>query len=188
VLFAFSCVSLAQSPTCILKGTVTGQDSKAIHVVNVQLAGTGISTKEQRNVSVPVTADGRFSCSLSSPGFYRLQLSGIGHYDVEVPLLVRKEVAGIDLSVSLRPYDFVDSLTDVRLIGDFNKFSFTQGAVPMTRMPDGRFHATVRADGDSLAYQVVGIEKTGRSINGTQQDATRYDGNGDYLSILPSCP
>lgn len=54
----------------------------------------------------------------------------------------------------------------------------------MRRQPNGTYTAVFRTRAARFAYQLLGIEKNGRSINGTQSVDHVYDGGGDYRSVV----
>jgi hypothetical protein len=54
----------------------------------------------------------------------------------------------------------------------------------MKRHPNGTYVAVLKASGVKFAYQLLNIEKHGRSINGTQSEDYVYDGGGDYRSVV----
>ncbi len=56
----------------------------------------------------------------------------------------------------------------------------------MTKQQDGTYISEFEIKADSFQYQLLSVEATGRSINGTQSDGYKYDGGGDYLSIVKS--
>ena len=54
----------------------------------------------------------------------------------------------------------------------------------MKRQPNGTYLADFEASAARFTYQLLGIEKHGRSINGTQSEDFIYDGGGDYRSVV----
>ncbi|MGH9379645.1 MAG: thioredoxin-like domain-containing protein [Thermoanaerobaculia bacterium] len=89
-----------------------------------------------------------------------------------------------ELTLRLAPYRLRSRLDEVTILGDWNDFDFSSSA-PMEPQDDGMFvHTVTVPDSGRVAYQVLGVEADGRSINGTQADAFEYDGFGDYRSIL----
>src|SRR5437867_2761658 len=54
----------------------------------------------------------------------------------------------------------------------------------MIKQPDGRYTLDVETSDDTVAYQLLGVTKEKRSINGTSSDRFFYDGGGDYRSVL----
>jgi hypothetical protein len=83
----------------------------------------------------------------------------------------------------LGTHDFLDDLSGVAVIGEFNDFSFGTNTRDMELQDDGTYVLDVEWDADTLAYQLVNIV-AGRSINGTQSDRHVYDGGGDYRSVI----
>jgi thiol-disulfide isomerase/thioredoxin len=131
---------------------------------------------------VRVSGDGTFELPLSKPGLYQVEFSGIDHYPLEAPIVVQ-EPGPVVLSTRLKAYKLRDPVVNVRIIGDFNDFSFNEDVVEMTKHEDGSYVATVEMKADTLAYQLIGAVG-GRSVNGTQSDYYVYDGHGDYRSVV----
>lgn len=181
-LFAYS-FSFGQGNSFTIKGSLLGADGKPISVANIHLLSNAPRTPRFLLQSNTVSRDGKFQLSFAAPGLYRLQFTGIDHYPLDLPVYVQN-TEPVVVFVQLKSYESADSLSNVRIIGEFNRFSFFKGAQPMVKQPDGTYSATVEAKAETLAYQIMGIERTGRSTNGTQSDYYIYDGGGDYRSVL----
>ena len=89
----------------------------------------------------------------------------------------------IDLNVRLKAYDYRDTFGEVKIIGDFNDFS-SKSAKAMEKRPDGTYFAKFATTANRFAYQLLGVAKSGGSINGTQSEDYVYDGGGDYRSVV----
>ena len=130
-----------------------------------------------------VGPDGRFAIATTETGLVHLLVTGVDHYAMQIPLLIDAPSA-IAVDVRLRPYAYTDAFDSVRVLGDFNRFS-RGSAQPLVRQPDGRYALEVEVDGDTLAYQLLGLEVGGtRTINGPQADRYVYDEGGDYRSVI----
>src|SRR6185436_833298 len=70
-----------------------------------------------------------------------------------------------------------------RIVGGFNNFS-SQSARPMQKQPDGTYTAEFETSAAKCAYQLLGVTKSGNSVNGTQSEEYVYDVGGDYRSVL----
>ena len=68
-------------------------------------------------------------------------------------------------------------------MGDFNDFSF-KSAKAMEKRSDGTYLAEFDTPANRFAYQLLGVAKSGGSINGTQSEDYVYDGGGDYRSVV----
>lgn len=178
-----SASSPAQPALYVIKGVVLGSDGKPIPVSDLHLLSNAPHLPRLPLQHTHVGHAGRFQLCFSAPGLHLVQFTGIGHRPLEVPVLLRQRDSVV-LTVRLKAYEPFDTLSNVQIIGDFNSFFFRRGAVPMVKQDDGTYVATVQAKADTLAYQILGVDKGGRSINGTQSDYFVYDGGGDYRSVV----
>lgn len=92
----------------------------------------------------------------------------------------------IRLDVRLRPYAWVDDYKDVRVIGDFNRFSRESGAVSLRALSDGTYFADVNTliDG-KMSYRLTGLVRDSPlSVPGTHADKVSVDGDGRFASVL----
>ena len=163
----------------IVKGKLLGSDNPSLIMANVSLNYT---TGGKAIQVIDVNKDGSYEIELKHDGLFNLSFSGVNHEAITVPILNDKRET-IILNIKLQRYNYNDKFEDVNIIGDFNHFSF-RSAQRMTKQNDGTFTAEFKTDKDSLAYQLLGVEKTGRSINGTMTDKYVYDGGGDYRSVV----
>ena len=168
-----------RSAATLITGTVLGADGAPLKLAHARL---GPERETRRVAEVPVAPDGRFAIATTLTGPVRLSFTGVDHYTTSIPLMLTAP-ASIGLDVRLKHYEYTDSLENVTVIGDFNHFAFSGGR-PLVRQSDGRYTLDVEAPADTFAYELLGLEKTGRSINGTQADRYAYDGGGDYRSVI----
>jgi thiol-disulfide isomerase/thioredoxin len=133
-------------------------------------------------VSVPVGQDGSFKLVTTETGLLVVRFTGVDHQSRKVTLLVDKPMK-IELNVRLKTYDYRDDFAELKIIGDFNDFSF-KSAREMNRRSDGTYFAEFDTAASRFAYQLLGVKKGGGSINGTQSEDYVYDGGGDYRSIV----
>jgi thiol-disulfide isomerase/thioredoxin len=121
---------------------------------------------------------------------YSLRLSAVNHEEASVPLILDENDKLVELDVQLKANQINRSFATLRLIGDWNKFSFS-GIDSMSRVqkPNGdvAFVAERVATGDTLSYQVLGVVGN-RSVNGTEADYYSYDGGGDYRCVIRTKP
>jgi len=170
----------AQHDVTVISGRVLGADGAPLKVGHVHLSA---ERSFRRQAEAPIAADGRFAIATTLTGALFLTVTGVDHYSVDVPLVVEAPAA-IGLDVRLQHYAYTDSLERITAIGDFNQFAFGTGR-PLVRQPDGRYTLEIATTADTLAYELMGLEKSGnRSINGTQADRYAYDEGGDYRSVI----
>ncbi len=142
----------------------------------------GYSTGGHAIKTIDVNKDGSYEIQIDDEGIFNLTFSGVNHSAVTLPIL-NDERKIIELNVNLPRYKYVDEFDDVDIVGDFNNFSF-RTAKRMTKQDDGTYYAKFKTDQDTFAYQILKVEKSGHSINGTQADFFVYDGGGDYRSVV----
>jgi thiol-disulfide isomerase/thioredoxin len=176
------CLSLrtllaAQETT--ISGVIVGSDGKPMLKSHVHLSRFGAT---QPLLSVEAAKDGSYKISTGESGLLRIQFTGVDHQLYEVPLFVEKQMK-VGLDAQLSRYSYKDSISNPAVIGDFNKFSFGDPR-PMERRADGTYAADFETNDTLFRYQLVGLSKDLRSINGTQSEDYEYDGGGDYQSIV----
>ena len=162
-----------------LSGTVhlaTGQPPAVAHVALEEAGGTN-------PVELAVDAGGRFEVRVAPGDAMALRLAAPDHEELIVPVCLTSETPA-SVTVTLAPNPRPETFENIRIIGDFNGFSFST-AEPMTPAGDGTW--TWERDGiegDRFAYQLLGVTTNGHSVNGTMSDTLEYDGGGDFRSIV----
>jgi len=170
------CVMFSQ---VIISGKVTGCDGKPMVKADVQLKK--LLTRNPI-AETTVANDGNYSLTTQDSGVILVTYSGANHKSYDVALYIEKP-SKIMLDVQLSSYDYVDTISTVSIIGDFNDFNFATAKL-MTKQTDGTFLSEFETKADTFKYQILGIETTGRSINGTQSDGFIRDPGNDYLSFV----
>ena len=161
-----------------ITGTLVGSDGKPMPKSHVHLLRLG-QTKPV--ASTEVAKDGTYKISAKETGPFLVQYTGVHHSQENVLVAAQKRVEE-KIAVKLASYKYPAKFTSVKIIGDFNSFSF-QTAQEMTKQPDGTFTAEFETKADKFRYQLGGIAG-GRSYNGTQSEDFEYDGGGDYRSVV----
>lgn len=190
LLVAGGCQRHARPPrvdgegTIALSGQILRHDGTAAS--DAHLHWTDPESRERKQLATD--AEGRFHLDLpATEELPRFEVSAPfhGQVSVEIPPGMSER---FELTVRLAPYRLRSPLEEVKILGDWNDFDFSS-AEPMTREDDGSFvYTTTVPESGRVAYQVLGVEADGRSINGTQADAFEYDGGGDYKAILEGDP
>jgi len=171
--------AVAQQPS-IISGKLLGHDGKPMLKAQVHVL---LNRGERKALhSVDVATDGSFEVKFDRLGLAYLDFTGVNHYELMTPLLIEKPPRE-KISVQLKPYEYQNDFSQLKIIGDFNDFSFNAARL-MTKQADGTFTFEIEATTHTLAYQILGAEKTGHSINGTQSDDFVYDNGGDYRSVV----
>jgi thiol-disulfide isomerase/thioredoxin len=179
-LMALAC-GKGEAPNTI-EGRLVGADGKTPPLAHVHLIAMGDDIHATVK-SVPVAEDGSFRLEVPADGYYDALVTAVNHRPFRVPLAsdAHFDIRGIRLTPE--PYRYRRPLEDAGIIGDWDNFSRRE-AEPMAHLDDGTFMYDRDVDADTLAYQLVGPEVSGRSINGTDSDYYIYDGGGDYISVV----
>ncbi|MCG8416753.1 MAG: TlpA family protein disulfide reductase [Proteobacteria bacterium] len=152
-----------------VRGTVVGHDGKPLAMAHVHTGET----------SVAVAPDGRFAITVPARGLARLYITGVDSVDYRLPLFT----SGWDIEVDLTlgTYLLQRDLSRVRIwLDGMNSLA---EARPMHRRGDGIYTATVNTSSGQVAYELVDVSAT-NTINGTMSTSYRYDGDGNYFSIV----
>ncbi len=174
------CASIvyAQEVT-VISGKLLGSDKKPMMMAHAHLLKT---SSPKPLVQARAKSDGSFEITTKETGLIVMEFTGVNHMALDVPLLVEKPLK-IELSVNLAAYSYADEMKDVKIMTDMTNYAFDK-AQSMQKQSDGTFAIELQTTKDKVLYQVLGAEKTGRSINGTQSEAFEYDDGGDYRSIV----
>ncbi|MCX6143374.1 MAG: TlpA disulfide reductase family protein [Ignavibacteriales bacterium] len=163
----------------VISGKLLGYDKKPMLMAHAHLLKT---SSPKPLAQVRAKNDGSFEITTKETGLLVVEFTGVSHRALDVPFLVEKPLK-IELSVSLSAYSYADEMKDVKIMTDMTDYAFDK-AQPMQKQSDGTYAIELQTTKDKVTYQVLGAEKTGRSINGTQSDAFEYDDAGDYRSIV----
>ncbi|MBD3336586.1 MAG: redoxin family protein [Candidatus Eisenbacteria bacterium] len=167
-------------PKVEIGGRLLGCDEQPMALAHIHIMEADPSATPR---SIEVKPSGDFAFSTENLGLIRLLCTGVDHKPLDLLLPTwRRESLHIDIRMEANspaggPYK-------PAVIGDFNRFSFSSGSVPMVLEPTGGFVARVPAMGETLRYQVIGTSADKRSINGQQADLYEYDGGGDYIACI----
>jgi len=179
-LIAMLLPSLAVAGTH-LSGKVTGADGKRLALAHVHLTNARGDYRQPLQ-TVTVHQDGHFALPVPEPGLYRLFVTAANHRNVSIPLLLDAVTPEVKLDAQLALLDYKEQFDAVQIIGDWNGFRWDK-ADTLQEQPDGTFVYERPVQADTVAYQLLGITREARSVNGTQTDYYVYDGGGDYISV-----
>jgi thiol-disulfide isomerase/thioredoxin len=165
----------------VISGTLLGHDGKPMlkgvaEVMRSEARPAGRGTK--------VEADGSFSLRVPDPGLHLLRLSGVFHRSAVLPIVLN-EGDSVRVEVRLSTYQYLKTFDKISAVGDFNRFSYDNAAV-LFKQPDGTYQARVKAVRDSAAYELIGVEKDGHGVPGSNAAFYGYDGQGDFMSVAPA--
>ncbi|MDZ7337708.1 MAG: thioredoxin-like domain-containing protein [candidate division KSB1 bacterium] len=167
---------------CHVTGRILGAGGEPLPLAHAHLLSYR-GTIRQPLQAIAAAKDGRFALTIPELGMYRLFFTGVGHDNVSIPLLLESEKPELDFTVYLAPLSYKEQFEVVRIVGDWNAFKWDK-ADTMRRQPDGSFVYECETAADTVAYQLLDITASARSVNGTASDWFRYDGGGDYISVL----
>lgn len=165
--------------TTIVQGKLLGSNGKPMLKADISYSTPFEKTAKY---TVTVEKDGSYSFTISSLGVTHLNFAGLDHITTQIPI-INDQNQNIELNVNLGGYSYLDSFDDVKIIGDFNNFDFNSSK-PMTKQTDGTYTFSMNWDKPLFKYQLLNVESSKRSINGTQSEDYEYDGGGDYRSIV----
>lgn len=172
----------ATDDTYKITGKLTGADDRVPAMANVLLTQIDGSLDHPLE-SVQVGRDGQFALAVQEPGAYRLYATATNHRPLDLPVIWAKDDRELQVNLTLSLYDFVHAPEEVKIIGSWNNFKWGD-AEPMQKQADGTFIYEPEVKADSVGYQLLGITKASRSVNGTMADFFEFDGGGDYRSML----
>jgi len=178
VLFCLLCASLCLGQSRIT-GTLLGQDGKPLSFADVHLRN---GMNDTALASARVAPDGAYSITVPAAGAYYVEYSAADHSSHQVPLISRGE-AETKINVRLGAYSLQDELGGVQFVQLKPDLSPGETYTPR-KQTDGTYVAEIKTDQPLFKYEVNGVEKTGRTINGTMSDTFEYDGGGDYCSVV----
>lgn len=169
--------------TTSLSGRIVGSDAKPMPQAHISLLRLGA---KKADTTLQTSSDGGFLLTLSKPGLFLLQCTGVNHSMTELPVLIEKGMRE-EVQVQLAPLHFGSRIDSVTLVGKFNNYNFNTGL--SMKYKDGAYRIQAPDKEEDFAYQVIvhcegEASASMHSINGTASDDYEYDGGGDYRSIL----
>jgi len=168
---------LAQSLT--VKGKlldVNGKPSK-YGIVGILKEANG----EAKNF-VKCDENGNYSIKITKLGYIKLLFSIPSHGSVTVPIY-NNGIKELTIDVTLAPYKYKDTFDNVGVAGTFNGYDI-QSPENMRKNDDGTYSFKVTTNLKEIKYQLIGIEKNGRTINAPNSESYETDSTGDYRSIM----
>jgi thiol-disulfide isomerase/thioredoxin len=178
LLFIVAFVSPGPSQTTIT-GTLLGYDGKPMIMAHVHVKN---GMNDTTLVTAQAAPDGSFSVTTREDGALYLEFTGVNHQSLLIPFLTHRGMNTI-VRVWLGAYEFYERLTDVQFMQILRSNPRGESVTPV-KQPDGTFTAEIQTGEPVFKYQLNGVEKSGRTINGTQSESYEYDGGGDYISLL----
>ncbi len=166
----------------IISGKVTGADGKVPEKADAHITNLGGDVYSPAK-TVNVDDDGQFRFELEDGKYYTLFITAANHLGLKIPIISDKNNQSLELNIQLESIAYLDEFKEVKIIGEWNKFSF-RSAEEMKVQDDGTFIYELKSDQEKVGYQLLYLDGTGHSVNGTMFDDLEYDGGGDYRSIV----
>lgn len=162
-----------------VSGTITDQDGNQFKKANI-LVYSLVTNKVVKNI--PVT-DKNYKVDFNENGVYEIRFSAPYHLAHSVTVFV-KENLNQKVNIKMTPFKVRDNFDDLQVIFKSEK----QGNVKllMQKGTNGKYSATFKSDEKKINYQLLGLEATGHSVNGTEGEFTGPDDAGDYYSTIGS--
>lgn len=178
LLCALLAVSMAVPQTRVT-GTLLDRDGKPMSYAEVHVRNGMIDTTL---LTARVAPDGAYSITVPAAGACYIEYSAVDHDSHQVPFVSR---GGGDARINVRldGYDLKDDLSGMQFVQLKPDLSYGETFTPR-KQADGTYVADIGTDQPVFRYEVKGLEKSGRTINGTLSESYGYDGGGDYFSVL----
>lgn len=164
-----------------INGNVKDLNGKAIKNAHAHIVALGGDIYDPTK-TVEIAKDGTFKFEMDD-GYYTVYITAADHAGFSIPVISDKKNMDVQLAIQLKGNTYFDSFDDVKIVGDWNKFSRSK-ANKMIKQSDGTYTFEIKSKAEKVAYQLVNVENTGHTVNGTMHDMLEYDGGGDYKSIV----
>ncbi len=175
------------APPVRITGVLLGHDGRPMRRARAELrrrpADPG-RTADTVFAATDVAANGSFRLEARARGLLMLELSGVYHEPALVPIPVDGPES-LRVEVRLQTTRLQTDLSGAKVVSDWNGFSPNR-AVPMVRQADGTYTAHLKAVRDSIAYEVIGVEVSGRGVTGTEAVDFAPDRGGGWRAIVPA--
>jgi len=178
IISIFLFISCSGKSEITIKGKILDSHGSVIPRSDVHWIKLGENSSTQHLKADP---SGHFTIQITTPGYYRLQLSGVNHEMYET-VLDLTSMHDVQLTAYLSSSLTNPNLDRAYAVGSFNQFSLNN-ARPMEKQPNGSFTLTIPADSGMVTYQVIGPDEM-TPVNGTAADNYNYDGAGAYVANL----
>ena len=178
LLCSLLCAHVALSQLRVT-GTLLDLDGKPMAVADVHVKN---GMDDTTLVSARVAPDGGYSITVPAAVACYLEYSAVDHDSHHVPFISDGK-GETRINVRLGAYRLLDDLSGVQIVQMKPDFSSGETFTP-EKQADGTYVAEIRTDQSPFKYELKGVEKTGRTVNGTTSESFEYDGGGDYASVV----
>lgn len=175
----------ASEQKVMVEGRVTGFDGKPARKAHVHFRRRAWGPAMPYSYTVDAAGDGSYRMKLPE-GLYDVSFTGVDHQKTRPyrAFFENGRDNRIDGRLPLSPFLTVDQLDTVMIIYD-DLLTMREIEARMRRIGPGvyEYEAPVSQLQGEVRYHLWGI-MPGRRVNGTQGDFFRYDGDGDYQSVI----
>lgn len=178
LLLALLAGSAASAQETVITGMVLGQDGKPMPKAHIS-----IMRPYQHNTIATVEAaeDGSYTIPTAERGFVLLRYYGVDHEPLTVSALLN-DTTQPEINVRLRPHAYLKSFDSVRIVGDFNNYSYDNAPL-LTKDSAGIYSIVLTTSARSLTYQLLGVTAVG-AVNAPGAESYVFDGVGGYHSVV----
>ena len=176
LMFATAPMIFAQT---VISGKLLGYNGKPMQKANVTVTRLLATSPLE---TIKPNKNGSYKLKIKKNGYYFIEFFGVNHKAEAVPVLLEKS-SKIKIDVRLQHNQYVDKISDLKIIGDFNDFDM-RNAKKMKKNSNGTYTAEFKTDKEEFAYQVIGVEKNGIPTVGTGKANYTFNNNGTYSSVI----
>ena len=182
LFFTFFILFIQNNYSQSITGTLTSCDNTQLKRADIQILSNAPVFPKPIIKTINISQNGGFKIQFENPGFYKIRFCGVDHQPFEIPFFIN-DTANINVEIKIVP-NYVDEIKELKIIGDFNNFSWGKSAIKMVKDDGDNYVSEIKAISDTLAYQILGISNNNHSVNYSQADYFILDDGGDYLSVL----
>jgi thiol-disulfide isomerase/thioredoxin len=129
------------------------------------------------------SSGGGFEVDLPRGAFRELRVAAVDHVEFGIPVLFPADVANAQVTVQLEANPRPETYDEVVIIGPFCEYE-GRCEQTMERRDDGTFVWSGFVNEGAVEYQLYNVTTNGHTVNGTQSERYRYDGGGDFFSVV----
>lgn len=167
----------ASAQKAIINGRVVGYDGQPLPMAHINI--TRLNVMKPLG-TIEAAKDGSFTVATDETGFLVLEVSGVGHEMQPVAMILGDSI-NTELTVQLQPLKYFKSFDTIKVIGDFNDFSYEAPKI-MERFDDGCYELEIPVSTPTVAYQLIGITDEG-AVNAPGSEEFSYGGGIFYRSV-----
>ena len=106
-----------------ISGTLLGADGEPMDLAHVHIHPL---TSSKVVAGMEVAPDGRYELETDTTGVFRLRFTGVHHLEKSGTLLLTGTGNPLEIDAQLSTHTYKEDFSEVKVIGDFNDFSFSK--------------------------------------------------------------